>query len=107
MAEAVEKRRRDRGLSPGGFADAAGLTPQGLAPVRAGQRKRYEDKTIVGVAKALAWSMDWYDRLVAGQFPDEVDDRGEKAPWEELLAQQREISEKLERIADLLEGNGR
>lgn len=74
MAEAIEARRRERQLSPGDFARRAGLTVQGLAPVRNGVRKGYQDKVRAGVARALAWPVDWYDRLLAGEdstsFPE-------------------------------------
>lgn len=67
MAEAVEARRVARGLSPGQFAREAGLTAQGLVPVRRGERREYHDKVRVGVARALHWPLDWYDRIRDGQ----------------------------------------
>jgi hypothetical protein len=67
MAEAVEGRRRQRRLSPSAFADAAGVTVQGLAPVRKGVRRDYQDKIRHGVAAALQWPSNWYDRLLAGE----------------------------------------
>lgn len=74
MAEAIEQRRLERQLSPGDFAEAAGLTRQGLVPVRRGKRRDYQAKVRHGVARALAWPADWYDRLLAGEdwraFPD-------------------------------------
>ncbi len=74
MAEAIDKRMRMRRLTPTAFVGLAGLTEPGLAPVRKGVRRRYAAKTILGVAAALRWPVDWYDRLVAGEdwrtFPD-------------------------------------
>lgn len=72
MAEAIEARRLDRQLSPTAFAKAAGLTTQGLVPVRRGLRRDYHDKVRTGVARALAWPLDWYDRIQAGDtdLPD-------------------------------------
>lgn len=74
MRQAVEARMRQLGLTPTTFAHAAGVTVQGLDPVRAGVRKQYQAKTRIGVARALRWPEDWYDRLVAGEpanhFPD-------------------------------------
>lgn len=72
MADAIEARRLARQLSPGAFARAAGLTTQGLVPVRRGLRRDYHDKVRTGVARALGWPLDWYDRLQAGDtdLPD-------------------------------------
>lgn len=74
MAEAVEGRRRELRLRPGQFAQAAGLTPQGLDPVRKGIRRSYSEKTLDGVAQALRWPTDWYDRLQAGEDPTALSD---------------------------------
>lgn len=67
MADAIEKRRKDLGMSPGEFAAAAGLTAPGLAPVRKGYRRAYQDKVKLGVARALEWPVDAVDRLLAGE----------------------------------------
>lgn len=69
MRSAVEDRRLALGLTPGEFSDRAGLTPEGLAKVRRGERRRYQEKTTRGVARALHWPMDWYPRLLAGEDP--------------------------------------
>jgi transcriptional regulator with XRE-family HTH domain len=73
MAERVEARRRELGLAPGAFAERSGLTAPALAHVRAGRKRRYQESTIYGVARALRWRTDWYERLLADQEP-EVDD---------------------------------
>lgn len=74
MADAIAGRMADEGITPGLFAELSGLTGPGLTPVRKGQRKAYEPATIRGVATALRWPLDWYDRLLAGDdwrtFPD-------------------------------------
>ena len=72
LAEAVEQRRRELGLTIGDFAAAAGLTRQGLDPIRRGVVKQYEDRTLFGVARALRWAGDWYDRILAGDDPAEL-----------------------------------
>lgn len=69
MAEAIDARRAERGLSPSEFAANAGVTPQGLAPVRRGDRKLYQSKVRIGVARALWWPEDWFERLEAGDDP--------------------------------------
>jgi hypothetical protein len=74
MAERVEARRRELGLTPGAFAEAAELTGPALAHVRAGHRRKYLDSTIFGVARALRWKTDWYERLLQDRDP-EIEDR--------------------------------
>lgn len=74
MAEAVEARRLELGLSPDAFAAATGLTRTGAGNVRKGERRDYQDKTIIGVATALRWKRDWYDRLLRGDQPEPEDD---------------------------------
>ena len=106
MADAVEARRRALGLGPGDFAKFSGLTRQGLDDVRNGVRKRYLDKTINGVARALHWRDDWYERLAAGQEPvesaPEARPAGERSPADDvtdrldsLQDQVRELSEQI------------
>ena len=69
MATAVERRMTELGLTPTTFAAASGLTYEGLLPVRKGVAKSYAAKTRQGVARALGWPHDWYQRLVAGEDP--------------------------------------
>lgn len=69
MAEAIEGRRLALGLSPGDFAEATGLTAQGLMAVRKGYRRQYQDKLKLGVARALQWPPDAIDRLLSGEDP--------------------------------------
>lgn len=69
LAEAVEARRKELGLTPGQFVEESGLTQPGLATVRNGEDRAYQEKTILGVAKALRWEIDWLDRLRAGTQP--------------------------------------
>lgn len=69
MAEAIEQRRQEKGLSPTEFAKAAGITVQGLRPVRLGERRRYRHNVRIGVARALDWPDDALERLMAGEVP--------------------------------------
>lgn len=69
MAVKIAQRMAELRLTPGDFAVSAGLTRQGLADVRAGLRKRYGQKTIFGVADALRWAPDWYERILNGDDP--------------------------------------
>jgi hypothetical protein len=110
MADAIEERRVARQLSPGDFARAADLTPQGLVPVRRGQRREYQAKVRHGVARALAWPLDWYDRLLAGEdwhaFPDveHGDPRTTDARLSAVEAEVAEIREVLGRVEQAIEG---
>lgn len=99
MAEAVQKRAQALGLTPKTFAQHAHLTGPGLAHVRAGTRRKYEAKTIQGVARALRWPLDWYDRLVAGEDGDRFPDTDH--PDVPLSPEQR-ISRLESQVADLL-----
>ncbi|HEX7276331.1 MAG TPA: hypothetical protein VF244_03070, partial [Acidimicrobiales bacterium] len=69
LAEAIERRRIERGLTPGAFAEAAGVTPQGLVPLRKGYRRRYREKLKIGVCEALGWTADSIDLLLEGRLP--------------------------------------
>jgi hypothetical protein len=73
MARRVEARRRALGLTPGDFVKATGLSSQGAKNVRNGLRRDYLDDTIFGVARALRWTTDWYQRLLDDEDP-EIDD---------------------------------
>jgi transcriptional regulator with XRE-family HTH domain len=83
MADAIEQRRVQMGLSPSDFARAAGMTQQGLIPIRHGKRRDYRDKLRLGVARALLWPDDAVDRLLAGEDPATFETR--QTPTEERL----------------------
>lgn len=97
MAEAVESRRKELGLSPSDFARAAGLTQQGLAHVRKGMRREYQTRVRTGVATALQWPHDWYDQLLAGNRPPALDD-----PDPEIEERISSLETRLDRIESLL-----
>lgn len=84
MAEAIDARRLELGLTIGNFADAAGLTRQGLDPVRQGLRRQYNDRTILGVARALRWPIDWLDQLEAGRTPEPQNAPAGDEDWNDL-----------------------
>lgn len=98
MAECIQARCAELGLTPGGFADAAGLTRQGLTDVRSGRRKRYQGVTIYGVAKALRWKPDWYDRILDGQEPEPAD---EPIDDDRLDAMDRKIDAIAEQVSEV------
>lgn len=106
MRRAVEDRRAALDLTPTEFAQAAGLTLEGLARVRRGERRRYQEKTTRGVARALAWPVDWYDRLVAGEdsadFPSIHDESAAPARRDdELTALKAEVADLKKVVARL------
>lgn len=96
MAEAVEARRIELGLDPGSFAESADLTREGVRTVRAGHRRKYNDRTIFGVARALKWRSDWYDRLLEGLSPVPED----RAP--DLAEEVRLLRGEVRSLADLV-----
>lgn len=76
MAQAIEERRLERGLTLTAFANAAGVTPQGLVPLRKGYRRNYREKLKIGVCTALGWTADSIDLLLNGQPPVRATDYG-------------------------------
>jgi transcriptional regulator with XRE-family HTH domain len=108
MAAAIEQRRLELGLTPGQFADAAGITRQGLDPIRRGVRKAYQDKVKLGVARALRWPPDAVDRLLAGEthidpLPSEGISEDRMRGYEERFSQQeRDLAELREQVSMLL-----
>lgn len=76
LSEAIERRRLERGLTLKEFAAAAGVTPQGLAPLRKGYRRNYREKLKIGVCTALGWTADSVDRLLKGLPPAPAADYG-------------------------------
>src|SRR5690349_22810425 len=102
MSAAIEARMLELGLAPGSFATAARLTPQGLEPVRAGERRSYQRKTIVGVARALRWPLDWYARLQAGDtdLPTVAHPDGEAGIEERLTALEEQMTRVLAHLED-------
>lgn len=67
LAEAIESRRKQLRLSPGDFVSVTGLTAPGLAPLRKGHRRNYQEKLKLAVADALRWTPDSIDRLLRGE----------------------------------------
>ena len=74
MAEAIERRRVERGLTVSEFARAAGVTPQGLVPLRKGVRRNYRERLKIGVCAALGWTPDSVDLLLKEHPPNEATD---------------------------------
>lgn len=84
VAEAIERRRNELGLTVTQMVQRSGLTAPGLLPLRKGERRNYADVTKFGLAKALNWPLNAVDRLLSGEMPDETWDTA--GPDGELLA---------------------
>lgn len=72
LAEAIERRRKQLGLSPTAFAKAAGVSLPGLAPLRRGERRNYQERLTAPVTAALRWTPDSIERILAGLPPVEL-----------------------------------
>lgn len=93
LAEAIERRRLAVGLGKGHLASAAGLSREGLAPLLKGYRRAYNDSTIIGLARALRWEVDWYERLQHGEPPTEAEGSASEALDERLTRLEDEVRE--------------
>jgi transcriptional regulator with XRE-family HTH domain len=67
LASAIEARRDQLGLSPTELAERAGVTLPGLAPLRRGERRAYQDRLTVGVEDALSWPRGTIRSILAGR----------------------------------------
>ena len=76
LAEAVERRRKELGLTPNALAEATGLSLQALRNIRRGEIRQYQERLTFPLTQALGWSPDSIDRILAGGDPVvvEVDD---------------------------------
>lgn len=103
MAEAIAKRMRQRKLTPSSLAERTGLTQQGLAPLRRGERRNYQDRLKLPVADALGWTPDSIDRLLRGEPAIELTP-GAGAGEDDLRAA---VARLIEGVADLTARVGR
>jgi len=86
------------------MAEAAGVSLATWRLLETAGRDRYQDLTTSGVIKSLGWSLDAFDRLLAGDVParallepDPVDDTPSDAvpaglarTWKELRPSERD-----------------
>lgn len=70
LRDSVEARRKELGLSPTKLAEAAGVTLQGLAPIRRGEVRRYQERLTGPLCAALGWTPDLIERILAGDEPE-------------------------------------
>jgi transcriptional regulator with XRE-family HTH domain len=67
LAEAIETRRRELGLSPTDLAEATGVTPEALRNLRRGDVRRYQERLTGPVTRVLGLVPDAIERLLAGE----------------------------------------
>lgn len=96
LAEAIETRRTELGLSPTAFAEATGLSLQALRNLRRGEVRRYQDRLTMPVTRVLGWTPDSIDRLLRGEPPQL---RTDGKTMIDLFAERRPGHELTHRIA--------
>lgn len=103
LADAIEGRRRQLGLSVGQLARAADLTTEGLRPLRRGEARDYQERTVLNLCRALKWTPDSIDRVLRGESPVEDGDAAPVGNLEERLAAIEEQLTRLARVPAVLE----
>lgn len=98
MAEAVEARRKELGLSPVELARQAGVSMAGLGPIRKGYRRAYQERLTRPVCRALRWTDDSIDRLLRGEPAEAVASEPEV---DDLSRLRDEVERQGQRIQDL------
>lgn len=73
LARAIEQRRRALHLTVSELARKAGVSQQGLMPLRRGEVRNYQERLTGPVCGALEWTPDSIDRLISGGEPVELD----------------------------------
>lgn len=94
LADAIERRRKELNLTPGAFIDATGISGPGLAPLRRGERRAYQERLIAAVTTTLRWTTDSIERLLRGE---------REVTWEQALA---DAERRLELVAGALDQSG-
>lgn len=95
MVEAFARRCDELRLTLNDLVDRSGLTRQGIANVKNGHERHYHKATIYGIAEALEWEPDWYDRLRAGKKPKPAISRSDDGPRSEVGELRRAVRELL------------
>jgi transcriptional regulator with XRE-family HTH domain len=73
MASTIEARRLALGLTVQDLIEQTGLTRPGLAPLLRGERRRYQERLTLPICRALKWTPDSIERLLAGEQPIELE----------------------------------
>lgn len=100
LGDLVRRRRQQLGMSQGQKPPSAATWRK----VENAIDHPYAERTVLAICDALHWEPESFDQILAGGEPTEtVEDASAAPPWEQLLAGQRELSDRLEQIAALLE----
>jgi hypothetical protein len=73
LAEHIQQRMDELDLDPTKLAAASGLSLPGLANVRKGYRRAYQKRLTIPLCRALKWTPDSIDRILAGGEPIVMD----------------------------------
>jgi hypothetical protein len=103
IAAIIRARRIEVGLDTiQALVDATGLTRQGLQPLLRGEVKGYQDRLKIPVCRALGWTPDSIDRLLAGDDPIELDEDEHVAPEKSLVSRLDELETEVQRLDRVL-----
>lgn len=99
LRDYIESRRKELGLSPTKLSDVSGVTVQGLAPIRRGEIRRYQQRLTGPLCAALGWTSDSIERILTGGDPELVE--VEELPASELELLRSLVMKHEDRIAHL------
>lgn len=97
MADAIEARRMELGLTVGELSARSGVTEPGLMPLRRGELREYRDASKIGLCRALGWTTNSIDLLMDGEPPVQLVDTGVAMSVDEpaMLARAKAILDSL------------
>lgn len=101
VAERVAEELSRRGWNPSEVYRRGGIDQKTLQKVLDGLTIRSDSRR--RLTDLFGWPPDAFDRIARGEEPAPPPPSDKAVPWEELLAGQRELSERLEHLAALLE----
>ena len=96
LGEAIRDRRRALGMSQLELAQAAGISEAMLRVIERARRTNVRPATLGAVARALGWTRDSVDRVLAGGDPVLDEDRDRSVA--ELKRQVAELQARLDEV---------
>lgn len=96
LGEAIRDRRRALGMSQLELAQAAGISEAMLRVIERARRTNVRPVTLGAVARALGWTRDSVDRVLAGGDPVLDEDRDRSVA--ELKRQVAELQARLDEV---------
>jgi len=96
LGEAIRDRRRALGMSQLELAQAAGISEAMLRVIERARRTNVRPATLGAVARALGWTRDSVDRVLAGGDPVLDEDRDRSVA--ELKRQDAELQARLDEV---------